>query len=80
MLAEHLGDFLAQKGAVDPANAAGRDAIKLTFSNEGQFTGYCDTTSGYTNVVNVVLADGSLTSFSTPCDKEAVVVCMSVRD
>ena len=79
LLAPHLGDFLAQKGQVDPNNPAGRNAIKLTFSNQGRFAGYCEDNKGYTNVVNVVDEAGELTTFTTSCQQPAVVVCMSVR-
>lgn len=79
MLVPSLGGFLEQDVRVDPNNAAASEAIKLTFSEKGRFTGYCEETKGYTNVVNVIDSEGKLTLFSTRCDQKAVTVCMSVR-
>lgn len=79
ILADNLGDFLAQKGQVDPKNAAGKEMIKLTFSKEGRFAGLCKSPSDYTSVINILSEDGKMFPLVTRCDQPAVTVCMSIR-
>jgi len=61
------------------ANKAGSQALKLTLSKDGKFTGYCESSTGYTSVVNIIPPEGDLLNFSMSCSQPATVVCMSVR-
>lgn len=83
MLATHTGDFIHQQGNIqttsESAEHAGSELIKLTFSRNGKFTGYCNETSGYVNTVNTVGENERLENFSALCSEPASVVCMSIK-
>lgn len=79
MLAPTLGGLLAQNTKVDPDNPEAREAIKITFTSQGRFTGYCEDTKGYTTVINIVDDEGTMKPFSTNCNQEGIIVCMSIR-
>ena len=52
-------------------NKAGSQALKLTLSKDGKFTGYCESSSGYTSVVNTDSSKGDLHNFSMSCSQPA---------
>lgn len=75
---KHLGKFLEQTGTVNPENKAGIELIKLTFSEQGQFSGYCESAGGYMPTIYTQF-EGEMQRYATRCDLEGVIVCMSVR-
>lgn len=79
MLTPHVGDFLKQSGVVTLQDPVAHDVIKLTFSEKGMFTGYCDETNGYTSVINVLRNTNEMSVFSARCDRPATIVCMSIK-
>ena len=83
LLASNLGLFVAQTGAINTknkqANKAGSQALKLTLSKDGKFTGYCESSTGYTYVVNTDSSKGDLDNYSMSCSQPATLVCLSVR-
>jgi len=83
VLAANLGRFVAQEGTVslenEKAAVASNEELKLTFSEGGRFSGYCESTFGYTHVIQVDRAGGEMKSYSMHCSQPAAVVCMSLR-
>lgn len=75
---KNLGTFLYQIGEVNPGNRAGVDLIKLTFSEKGQFSGYCESESAFMPTIYTP-HEGEMKQYATACDQPGVLVCLSIR-
>ncbi|MCB1644484.1 MAG: hypothetical protein KDI36_03480 [Pseudomonadales bacterium] len=84
VLADHLGDFVAQSANLrfpdDRVKTAATETIKITFSRQGKFTGYCHATRGYFVSVHADVKTGQMGLYAVSCDNpDATLACLSVR-
>lgn len=80
LVSNNLGDLLRQQGPILITNEDTAFRIKLTFSEHGVFSGYCDNTNstGYTPVVGNPI-DEKIRQFIARCSEPGGVVCLSIK-